>query len=89
MFGHHAAVLHDAYSRARKALGTHFSSDPGLTGGQRLLLLATGLVLTPLPGWVLWAWWRVERPRAALQALGLSLPASAVWFAGVLWFALS
>jgi len=75
--------------RARKALGTHFSSDPGLTPGQRLGLLLTGLFLTPLPGWVLWAWWRVERPRAALQALGLSLPVSALWFAGILWLAIT
>jgi hypothetical protein len=75
--------------RARKALGTHFSSDPGLTVAERAGLLALGLLVTPLPGWVLWAWWRRERPRAALQALGLSLPASALWFAGVLWLGLA
>ncbi len=73
--------------RARRALGTHFSSDPGLSGPARAWLLLMGLALTPLPGWVLWAWWRRERPRAAWQALGLSMPASALFFVGVLWLA--
>lgn len=73
--------------RARKALGTHFASDPGLTGRERAGLLLLGLVLTPLPGWVLWAWWRKQRPRAALQALGLSLPVSALYAGAVIWLA--
>ena len=71
--------------RARRALGTHFSSDPGLDTGQRIALLFTSLLLTPLVGWVLWFWWRRSRPRAAIQALGLSLPATAIFTALVLW----
>lgn len=71
--------------RARKALGKDFSSDPGLTAFQRLALLSTSLLITPLPGWVCWLWWRRERPRAALQALALSAPASAAGFVLMLW----
>ncbi|MCB9680027.1 MAG: hypothetical protein H6733_01020 [Alphaproteobacteria bacterium] len=71
--------------RARRALGAHASADPGLSGGQRLALLATSLVLTPTVGLTLWAWWRTERPRVALQALWLSLPASVLYAVGVLW----
>ena len=71
--------------KARKALGNDFSSDPGLSTKQRVALLFTSLLLTPLPGWVLWFWWRSERPRAALQSLGLSLPATALYAVGVLW----
>jgi hypothetical protein len=73
--------------RARHALGAHVTSDPGLSTGQRLMLLATSLLITPLVGWVLWYWWRKERPRAALQALGLSLPASVAMTVLVLWWA--
>lgn len=72
-------------TRARKALGTAFDSDPGLTTWQRVALLATSLLLTPLVGWVVWFWWRRDRPRAAMQALGLSLPATAIFFAVGLW----
>ena len=71
--------------QARIALGRDFSSDPGLTTRQRLALLATSLLLTPLVGWTLWLWWRQQRPRAALQALGLSLPASVLFFGLVVW----
>lgn len=71
--------------RARRALGTHFASDPGLTGWQRIGLLATSILLTPLVGWTLFLWWRRSRPRAAIQALGLSLPATAVFTALGLW----
>ncbi len=74
--------------RARRALGTHFSSDPGLDVRQRLALLATSLLLTPLVGWVLWFWWRGDHPRAAMQALGLSLPATAIFTALGLWLQL-
>lgn len=70
---------------ARRALGSHFATDEGLTVGQRLGLLATSLVLTPLPGLVLAAWWRTERPRAAMQALALSLPFSLLYFFGVVY----
>ena len=72
-------------TQARVALGQHFSSDPGLSTAQRLGLLATSLLLTPLVGWTLWAWWRQTRPRAALQALALSLPASVMFFSLVIW----
>ena len=71
--------------RARKALGSHLSTDPGLTRPQRLALLATSLLLTPLVGWTVWAWWRQDRPRAAIQALGLSAPASALFFSLVVY----
>jgi hypothetical protein len=70
--------------QARRALGTHFASDPGLEGAQRWGLLATSLVLTPMVGLVAWWWWRGERPRAAVQALGLSLPFGVLYFVGVL-----
>ena len=76
--------------QARVALGAHVSSDPGMTVGQRVGLLLTSLLLTPLVGWALWASWRGRRPRAALEALALSLPASAMFFllipiAGYTW----
>ena len=71
--------------RARRALGSAFSSDPGMTTSQRLALLATTLVVTPLVAWVLWFWWRRERPRASVQALGLALPASAIFVAVGFW----
>ena len=71
--------------RARRALGADFSTDPGLSVGQRLALLATSLLITPLVGWVLAIWWREQKPRAALQALALSLPASVLFFGLGLW----
>ena len=66
--------------RAKKAIGTHFESDPGLPVIQRLGILATSLLLTPLVGLVCWFWWRESRPRAAAQALWLSLPALFLFF---------
>lgn len=75
--------------KARRALGTHMSSDPGFTSVERLALLLTSLFLTPAVGWVIWLWWRRERPRAALQALSLSLPFTVLYFVGVLWLALN
>jgi hypothetical protein len=74
--------------RARKALGRHFSVDPGLSLASRVSVLACALVLTPLPGLVLAAFWRNERPRAALEAFALSAPASVLYFVGVIWIAL-
>lgn len=74
---------------ARRALGSHFDSDPGLTTAQKAALLVTSLLLTPLPGWVLWASWRGQRPRAAWQALALSAPATILFTAAVLWMRLS
>lgn len=70
---------------ARRALGSHFTTDEGMTVAQRLGLLATSLILTPLPGLVLALWWRTQRPRAAMQALALSLPFSLLFFFGVLY----
>ena len=66
--------------KARKALGRSFTSDPGLTGTQRLLLLALSFGLTPLPAWVCFFWWISARPRAAWQALSIGVPASVVFF---------
>ena len=50
---------------------------------QRLALLATSIVLTPMVGWVAWWWWRGTRPRASLQALALSLPLTVLFL--LLW----
>ncbi len=71
--------------KARRALGNHFSTDLGLTVVQRLGLLATSLLLTPMVGWVIALWYWNERPRAALQALALSLPAT-VLFTGIVLY---
>lgn len=62
--------------RARRALGTTLESDPGLPGIQVVGLLCANVLLTPLLGWTLWLWWRDEHPRAALQALLVSVPVS-------------
>jgi hypothetical protein len=67
--------------RARGALGASFSSDPGLGWRGILGLAALGLVATPLPGLVLWAWWLRTRPRSAWQALVASVPGVAFGFA--------
>lgn len=72
-------------NKAKRALGQHFSTDEGMTGQQRLTLLATSLMLTPLVGWVLFAWWWSDRPRAAAQALALSLPPTLLFTGAVLW----
>ena len=71
--------------QARRALGRSWATDQGMTRGQRTALIATSLFLTPLVGWVLAGWWREQRPRAALQALALSLPASVLFFGLGLW----
>jgi hypothetical protein len=39
-------------------------------------VLTVGFAMTPLPGFVLGFWWRDMRPRAAAQAVMLSLPGS-------------
>jgi hypothetical protein len=72
-------------AKARAALGRDFTSDAGLTTKQRLLLLATSLLVTPLVGWVLFVWWYRVRPRAAIQALALSLPASVLFVILILY----
>jgi hypothetical protein len=66
--------------QARRALGQSFTTDPGLTGNQRLLLLAVSFLFTPLPAWVCFFWWWTPRPRAAWQSLSVALPASGVFF---------
>lgn len=71
--------------RARRALGRHATQDPGLTGGQRAALFATSLALTPLVGLTAAWWWREARPRAAAQALAMSLPVSVALFGAVAW----
>ena len=70
----------DMLDRARKALGASFSSDPGLGRWGILGLTALGLVATPLPGLVLWAWWLRSRPRSAWQALVASVPGAIFGF---------
>ena len=69
--------------RARIALGQSMASDPGLTVAQRVGMLATSLLATPLVGLTCWLWWRRTRPRAALQSLALSLPATILFT--VMW----
>lgn len=75
--------------KARIALGAHFASDPGLSVRERVLLLATSLLLTPLVGWTCWLWWRQHRPRAAWQAFGLSAPATVMFAVAVIWLRVS
>ena len=72
-------------ARARRALGRSYGTDPGLSGRERVALLACALTLTPLPWLVAAAWWWTERPRAALQALAVSLPAAVAWVGMVVW----
>lgn len=66
-------------AKARARLGQTFASDAGLTTGQQLALLACGLLLTPLPAWVVWVWWFRCRPRAAWQAFALAVPGSVLY----------
>jgi hypothetical protein len=73
---------------ARRALGRTFDSDPGLSLTHRTLLLATSLVLTPLPAWACFAWWLNTRPKAAWQSFGVALPGSVLYFALGVWLAL-
>ncbi len=73
-------------ARAKTALGRDYLTDPGLGVPMLFGLLATSVVLTPLVGWAAWLWWRQTRPRAALQALALSLPLTLIYTA--LWPAL-
>lgn len=67
-------------SRARRALGVSFATDPGLGVWQRLGLFAAILFATPLVGWVCWLWWLRDRPRAAWQSFALTLPVSLTFF---------
>lgn len=70
---------------ARVALGRHASKDPGLTRTQRLGLLSLSLLVTALPAMVLWWWWREDRPRSAVQALLIGLPAGVLSWGLILW----
>ena len=70
--------------KARRALGKHVASDPGLSIAQLMGLFAVSVLLTPAVGWTLAWWWRTERPRAAIQCLALSAPVSLAFFVGVL-----
>lgn len=73
--------------KARRALGREISTDVGLSVAQRVALLGCSLLLTPLVGWTCFFWWRSDRPRAAWQALALSLPPS-VLFTGIWIYAI-
>jgi hypothetical protein len=66
-------------AQARKALGRAFATDPGLDLPVRLGLLATSLILTPLPAWICFAWWLSSRPRAAWQSLGMAVPGTVIY----------
>ena len=80
-------------AKAREALGQAYTSDPGLTVAQRVGLLVLSLLATPLVGITCWVWWRQTRPRASIQALALSLPASLLftllWPSLFFWTALT
>ena len=73
--------------QARRALGREIGTDTGLTVPQRLGVLACSVLFTPLVGWTCFFWWRTERPRAAWQALGYSLPFT-VFFTGFWGYAI-
>lgn len=73
--------------KARRALRAHLSTDPGLGARGVLGLFAANVVVTPLIGWTLALWWREERPRAALQAVAVSLPCTVLFTAVAFWFA--
>jgi hypothetical protein len=74
--------------KARLALGVHLATDPGLTPVERAVLVVVSILLTPLPAWTIWFWWRRERPRAAIQALAIALPATLFFVVLVLWLRL-
>lgn len=71
--------------RARSALGGDLDSDPGLGSTERIALLLLSIFVTPLPALTMAAWWWRDRPRAAVQALALAIPAAAVFGIGVVW----
>ena len=64
----------DALLRARHTLGWTLKGDPGLSVRAGLGLLAMSLLLTPLPGLVLGAAWRMQHPRRSIQAFALTIP---------------
>ncbi len=69
--------------KARRALGRHLATDPGLSRWEGVAILFTSLLLTMLPGVVAAWWWRDTRPRAARMALALAVPSG--FLVAVLW----
>lgn len=64
-----------ALDRARRALGRHAATDPGLSVAATVGLFALSLLVTPLPALgAAWTWWE-PRPLAARTALAVSVPA--------------
>ncbi len=86
--GEHIRPTPAMLKKARKALKVHFSTDPGLPWKQRMLLMMTCFLLTPLVGWTLFAWWRRTRPRAAWQSAFIAAPMSALFFVAMIVVAL-
>ncbi|MCA9571772.1 MAG: hypothetical protein KC656_28235 [Myxococcales bacterium] len=72
-------------AKARRALGRQVATDPGLGLREALALLGANVLFSPLVGWTCAAWWWSERPRASLQAVLLSAPASVAMTALWLW----
>ena len=70
--------------KAKRSLGQSWQTDSGLTVREKVCVVTVGFALTPLPGFVLGFWWRHLRPRAAAQAVLLSLPGSLFFAALVL-----
>ena len=71
--------------KARRAMRRTFRDDRGFAVKELALLCAVGLVVTPLPGWLLGYWWRASRPRAAVQALFISACCSLLYAGAVVW----
>lgn len=69
--------------RARMGLGRHHATDPGLDATQRRLLLACSLLLTPLPAWAAWWFWRGTWPTSSHQAFWLAFPATVLFTVAV------
>ncbi|TNE90047.1 MAG: hypothetical protein EP330_09470 [Deltaproteobacteria bacterium] len=83
--GEHIQPGRAQLDKARRALQSTLTTDPGLTSRERVLLLACCLLLTPLPAWIMAWWWRRVRPRAAVQSLALAVPTTALFTALGLW----
>ena len=72
-------------AKARAALGGTTEADPGLSSRERFGILFCAVFLTALPGLVFALHSRRTRPRAALQAVALSLPFAAAWTLFLWW----
>ncbi len=55
----------------------------------RLGLALLGVTVTALPGLTLGWWWREDRPRAARQALAVSVPAALIGWSLLAWRAIA